>query len=103
MERKIFGFGSAASGLQKERHLNYIILSLFSLSLAAARRAPVSAFSGSSSVRSHFAITSHRPLAFARAACSVLTSCSLSDFGGVRGNSLCLPHPPSARTNLGRF
>jgi len=32
MERKIFGFGSAASGLQKERHLNYIILvALFSV------------------------------------------------------------------------
>jgi len=60
MERKIFGFGSAASGLQKERHLNYIILSLFSPSLSAARRAPVTAFCGSSSVRSHFAITSHR-------------------------------------------
>ena len=60
MEREIFGFGSAASGLQKERHLNYIILSLFSSSLAAARRAPVTAFSGNSNIRSHFAITSHR-------------------------------------------
>jgi len=54
MERKIFGFGSAASGLQKERPLYFTILSLFSSSLAAARRAPVTAFCSSSKIRSHF-------------------------------------------------
>ena len=59
----------------------------------------LSTFCGSLSVRSHFAITSHWPFAFAHDACSVLTSCSLCGFGSVRGNALCLPHPPSARTN----
>jgi len=59
----------------------------FPPSFAAARRAPVTAFGGNSSVRSHFAITSHRPLAFARDACSVLASCSLGDFVQICGSS----------------
>ena len=71
----------------------------FSPSFASARGAPISASCGSSVVRSYFASTSHWPLTFVRDACSVLASCSLCGFGGVRGNSLCLPHPPSARTN----
>ena len=41
---------------------------------------PVSAFCGSSKVRSHFATTSHRPFAFAHDACSVFASYSLSGF-----------------------
>ena len=60
----------------------------FPPSFAAARHAPVTAFSGSSNVRSHFASTSHWPLAFARDACSVLASCSLRGFGRVCGNSI---------------
>ena len=64
-----------------------------------ARGAPVARVHGNASVHSHCASTSHRPLTFVRDACSVLASCSLSGFGGVRGSSLCLPNPPSARTN----
>ena len=41
---------------------------------------PVSAFCDSSSVRSHFATTSHRPFAFAHDACSVFASYSLCGF-----------------------
>jgi len=41
---------------------------------------PVSAFCGSSRVRSHFATTSRRPFAFAHNACSVFASCSLCGF-----------------------
>ncbi len=71
---------------------------------------PVSAFCGSSIVRSRFATTSHGPFAFAHDACSVFASCSLCGFVRASGNSnkricarhkqiyMCLPHPPSART-----
>jgi hypothetical protein len=50
--------------------------------LRRARRF-LSAFCGSLRVRSHFAITSHRPFAFAHDAYSVLALCSLCGFGGV--------------------
>ena len=66
----------------------------------SARGAPISAFGGNSSVRSHFAGTSHWSLTFVRDACSVPALCSPRGFGGVRGNSLCLPHPPCARTTI---
>ena len=41
---------------------------------------PISAFCGSSRVRSHYATTSHGPFAFAHDACSVFASCSLRGF-----------------------
>ena len=66
-ERKeIFGFAAAASLLQKGSYVYFSIFAsfapAFSPSFASARGAPVSAFCGSSVVRSHFATTSHWPL-----------------------------------------
>lgn len=64
-----------------------VFCSSFLPSFASVRGAPVSAFCGSSVVRSHFVVTSHRSLTFVRDACSVLASRSLCGFGGVRGSS----------------
>ena len=72
---------------------------------------PISAFCGSSSVRSHFATTSHRPFAFAHDACSVIAYVrSVASFEPVvtlksrlcrhKQIYMCLPRPPSARTSL---
>jgi len=91
MERKIFGFGSAASLLQKGLvdilSIVAILRPSFPPSFAAARRAPsprlviilVSAHTSQTPRigRSH-SLTM---------ACSVLASCSLYGFGGVRGGS----------------
>jgi hypothetical protein len=52
----------------------------FPPSFASVRGAPVSAFCGCSSVRSHFANTSHRPFAFAHRASPVFASYSLCSF-----------------------
>ena len=102
-ERKeIFGFAAAASLLQKGLYEHFSIFAsftpAFSPSFASTRGAPVSAFCGSLRVRSHFATTSHWPLASLTmpARCCFVFALWL---GGVRGNSLCLPHPPCARTS----
>jgi len=64
-----------------------VLRPLFLRRLRRLEALPVSAFGGSSSVRSHFAITSHWPLTCVRDACSVLASCSLCGFVRVRCNS----------------
>ena len=66
---------------------------------ASARGAPVSAFCGNSVVRSHFASTSHWPLAsltMPARRCFVFARWLR---GGASGSYLCLPHPSSARTS----
>lgn len=57
--------------LQKLRKVIIFPNSAFS-SFPSARGAPVARVRGSSSVRSHYANTSHRPLTFVRVVCSVL-------------------------------
>lgn len=79
-------------------HVSGTVSAAFSPSALA--RTLVSAFGANSIIRSHFAALYHVAARFARGASSVLASCSLSGFSGVPcGSSLCLPHPPSARTS----
>ncbi len=69
---------------RKDLYLYFSIVAIFCpsfpSSFASVRGAPISAFGGSSSVRSHFANTSHWSFAFAHDACSVFASYSLCGF-----------------------
>jgi len=75
MERKWFGFCAAALFSKKLRfnlhHTSELSTSLFSVLVSGEAR-PVTALGGNSSVRSHFANTSHRLLTSVRVASSVL-------------------------------
>ena len=69
---------------RKDLYVYFSIVAIFCpsfpSSFASVRGAPISAFGGNSSVRSHFATTSHWPFAFAHDACSVFAPCSLCGF-----------------------
>ena len=85
MERKFLVLLRRFSLRKEQSYFNIFVCSF--LHPHGDRGAPISAFGGNSSVRSHFASTSHWPFAFAHDACSVFASCSLCGFVRVCGNS----------------